>query len=283
MKPQIPLCNSTMCQRICMGTFVMCLVANWLFNTAIPMNWVALVTLIVLGVGMAGTSTHLGKPGRILGAMRNPTSHLSLEMITCIPVGLTYLIIGLNGLLYTLPTAALVLVEVLGFAASVLFIWVTARAYRLVARPAWNTPFTPLNFMLAFLSAGSLGACFAITLTRSAVPLSFLALAAVLVTGAIAGQLFFTYYVGRVGYHVDVKALGEESRGIYTTWLVLGVVVPVVGLTALFVLPASVIVAGVVVACYSLSLAFWQAFFFISGKEVWYFPQYDMDLNPNYY
>ena len=36
-------------------------------------------------------------------------------------------------------------------------------------------------------------------------------------------------------------------------------------------------------ASYAASLAIWYALFFISGKEVWYLPQYDMDLNPNYF
>ena len=42
-------------------------------------------------------------------------------------------------------------------------------------------------------------------------------------------------------------------------------------------------VATVATVSYAAGLALWQAFFFISGKEVWYFPQYDMDLNPNYF
>lgn len=266
-----------------MGTFTMALVANWLFGMALPMNIVSLVTIAVLGVGMLGTMSHLGKPGRFLGALRNPTSHLSLEMLTCIPVGVSYLVIGLDGIAYQMPQGALFAVEVVGLVASVLFIWLTAKAYRMKARPAWNTPFTPLNFMFTFLAAGSFGACFTAAACGQVLPVSFLALTAVLLAVAVAGQLFFTYYVGRVGYRVDVQAFGEETRTLYSAWLVLGVAVPVVALIVLFVDPASLAAAAVALLSYAASLALWQAFFFITGKEVWTFPQYEKDLSPNYF
>ena len=82
---------------------------------------------------------------------------------------------------------------------------------------------------------------------------------------------------------MDVKALGEESRGVYSGWLLLGVAVPLVCLAALLALPASVPAAALATVSYAASLALWQALFFISGKEVWYLSQYDMDLNPNYF
>lgn len=272
-----------MCQRVCMGTFTMSLVANWLFGMALPMNVVSLVTIAVLGVGMLGTMSHLGKPGRFLGALRNPTSHLSLEMLTCIPVGVSYLVIGLDGFAYQLPQEALLVVEVIGLVASVLFIWVTAKAYRMKARPAWDTPFTPLNFMFTFLAAGAFGACFTAAACGQVMTVSFLALTAVLLAMAVAGQLFFTYYVGRVGYRVDVQAFGEETRTLYGAWLVLGVVVPIIALIVLFAVPASVVAAGIALISYAVSLALWQAFFFVTGKEVWTFPQYEKDLSPNYF
>ena len=272
-----------MCQRMCMGTFVMTLVANWVFGCAIPINIVALVTIVILGIGMLGTMSHLGKPGRFLGALRNPTSHLSLEMLTCIPVGICYLILGLNSLLYTMPEAAVMVLEVIGLVASVAFIWVTALAYRMKARPAWDNVFTPLNFMLTFLSGGAFGAVFAAILADGEVPVGLLATCAVLFVAAMACQLVFTYFVSRVGYRIDVHAFGPETRGVYSAWVVLGVVVPVVGVALLFAMPNSLMVAGVLMLCYAISLALWQAFFFLTGKEVWYFPQYEKDLSPAYF
>lgn len=283
MKPQIPLCNSTMCQRMCMGTFVMALVANAVFGCAIPMNIVALVTIVILGIGMLGTMSHLGKPGRFLGALRNPTSHLSLEMLTCIPVGICYLAIGLDGLLYALPDVALTVLEIIGLVASVAFIWVTAMAYRMKARPAWDNVFTPLNFMLTFLSGGAFGAVLAAVLADGAAPLGLLVTCAVLFVIATACQLFFTYFVSRVGYRIDVAPFGPETRGVYSAWLVFGVAVPVIGLAVAFAMPASLPLAAVLTISYALSLALWQAFFFIAGKEVWFFPQYEKDLSPAYY
>lgn len=283
MKPQIPLCNSTMCQRMCMGTFVMTLVANWVFGCTIPVNIVALVTIVILGIGMLGTMSHLGKPGRFLGALRNPTSHLSLEMLTCIPVGICYLILGLNGLVYAMPEAAVLVLEVIGLVASVAFIWVTALAYRMKARPAWDNVFTPLNFMLTFLSGGAFGAVFAAIAADGSVPVGLLATCAVLFVAAMACQLFFTYFVSRVGYRIDVHAFGPETRGVYSAWVALGVVVPVIGVALLFAMPDSLVIAAVLMLCYAASLALWQAFFFMTGKEVWYFPQYEKDLSPAYF
>lgn len=283
MRPQIPLCNSTMCQRMCMGTFVMALVANWVFGCAIPMNIVALVTIVILGIGMLGTMSHLGKPGRFLGALRNPTSHLSLEMLTCIPVGICYLIIGANGLLYTMPEAALTVLEVIGLIASVAFIWVTALAYRMKARPAWDNVFTPLNFMLTFLSGGAFGSLFAAVLADGAAPVGLLVTTIVLFVAATACQLFFTYFVSRVGYRIDVAPFGPETRGVYSAWLILGVVVPIIGLAMAFALVDFWPLFAIVMVSYAISLALWQAFFFIAGKEVWFFPQYEKDLSPAYY
>lgn len=273
-----------MCQRLCMGTFTMALIANWLFGMNLNIPVIALATIIMLGLGMLGTMSHLGKPGRFLNAMKNPTSHLTLEMLTCVPVGICYLVIGLHGLLYTLPETALLAVEVIGLLASVLFIWVTALAYRMKARPAWNTVFTPLNFMLEYVSAGCLGACFFATVFGQPIPLAFLVTTAVLLAASLAGQLFYTYYVGHVGYHVDIKPFGEECKGFYTAWLVFGLVMPVACLALLFAFPASLPLGAVLVCSEALSLVVWQCFFFLSGKEVWYFPQYDKNLVPtNWY
>lgn len=269
-----------MCQRLCMGTFSMALVANWLFGMALSINVIALSTIIVLGLGMLGTMSHLGKPGRFLHAMKNPTSHLALEMLTCIPVGLCYLVIGLDEVLYRLPDTALLVLEVAGLVFSILFIWVTALAYRMKARPAWNTVFTPLNFMLEYVSAGCIGACFFATVFGQAIPVAFLVTSAILLVASLAGQLFYTYYVGHVGYHVDIKPFGSECKGFYAGWLVLGLVVPVVCLALLFALPSDLVVGTMLLCSEALSLVLWQCFFFLSGKEVWYFPQYDKNLVP---
>lgn len=267
-----------------MGTFSMSLIAVWLFGMNLDIQIVALATIIMLGCGMLGTMSHLGKPGRVLNAAKNPTSHLTLEMLTCFPVGICYLVLGFDGILYTLPQAAILPLEVVSLLCSILFIWVTALAYRMHARPAWDTVFTPLNFMLQFVSAGCLGTCFFSTVFGQAIPLPFLVTTAVLLAASLAGQLFYTYYVGHVGYHVDIKPFGEECKGYYTAWLVLGLVIPVIGLALLFAFPSSLLLGTVLLVSEALSLIMWQCFFFISGKVVWYFPQYDKDLVPtNWY
>lgn len=269
-----------MCQRLCMGTFSIALIANWLFGMNLNISIIALVTIVILALGMLGTMSHLGKPGRFLNALKNPTSHLTLEMLTCIPVGICYLILGFDGILYALPGDAAFVIEVIGLLASILFIWVTAMAYRMKARPAWDTVFTPLNFMLEYVSAGCLGACFFAVAFGQEIPVAFLVTSAVLLAASLAGQLFYTYYVGRVGYRVDVKPFGDECKGYYVAWLLLGLVIPVVCLALLFAFPGSAAVGSVLVLSEAVSLIVWQCFFFISGKEVWYFPQYDKNLVP---
>lgn len=269
-----------MCQRLCMGTFSVALIANWLFGMNLDISIVALSTIVVLGLGMLGTMSHLGKPGRFLNALKNPTSHLTLEMLTCIPVGICYLILGADGFLYQLPEAALFAVEVVGLLASVLFIWVTAMAYRMKARPAWDTVFTPLNFMLEYVSAGCLGTCFFTVVFGQQIPMTFLVTSSVLLVASLAGQLFYTYYVGRVGYRVDIKPFGEECKGFYSAWLLFGLVIPAICLALMFVFPASMLVGAVLVASEAVSLIVWQCFFFLSGKEVWFFPQYEKNLVP---
>lgn len=269
-----------MCQRLCMGTFSIALIANWLFGMNLNISIIALVTIVILALGMLGTMSHLGKPGRFLNALKNPTSHLTLEMLTCIPVGICYLILGFDGILYALPGDAAFVIEVIGLLASILFIWVTAMAYRMKARPAWDTVFTPINFMLEYVSAGCLGACFFAVVFGQSIPMPFLVTSSVLLCASLAGQLFYTYYVGHVGYRVDIKPFGEECKGYYAAWLVLGLVIPVVCLALLFAFPSSLAVGAVLVASEAASLVIWQCFFFLSGKEVWFFPQYEKNLVP---
>lgn len=272
-----------MAQRMCMGTFVMALIANTLLGTSIAMNVVALVTIVLLGLAMCGTMTHLGKPGRVLNTFANPTSHLTLEIVTCVPVALCYLVIAANGFLYQLPAAASVVLEWVGAACSVLFIWVTARAYRMKARPAWASVFTPLNFMLTFLAGGSMGACAFAGYMDGAVSTLLLVVTAVLLVVALAGQAVFTYYVAHVGYHVDINPFAPECRGWYVAWILFGVLVPVFCIVALFAKPFFAGIALVMVLSNVIALIAWQGFFFLTGKEVWFFPQYEMDLSPDYY
>lgn len=282
MKPQAPLVFSTMCQRVSMGTFIMALACIYLFDMALPINVVALVTIVILGVGMLGTMSHLGKPGRFLNSFNNPRSHLTQEGILTIVVGLCYVAIGGDGLVYSLPEGVLPVLEVIGAVSSVLYIYVTAMAYRMKARPAWDTFATPMNFILTFLSAGAMGAYAFATVLGVSVPLSFLVVIAVLFVASVAGQLYFTNYVGHVGNRVDVDPFDGEYRTFYVPWLITGIAIPLVALIIAFVMPDSAVVSIVLLLSEAVSLICWQAFFFLSGREVWYFPQYDKDLSPNY-
>ena len=163
------------------------------------------------------------------------------------------------------------------------FVWVTALAYQLEARSAWVSVFTPLNFMLTFLSAGTVGACFFAAAFTHELSVALLAATAILLAASWAGQLMFTYYVAHVGYHVDVHPFMPESRVPYALWLTFGVALPAVLLAGLIAGSASVVWKTVGLAGVAVGLIAWQAFFFITGKEVWYFPQYDKNLSPDYF
>lgn len=283
MKPQIQLVFSTMCQRLSMGTFIMSLVGVYAFGIDIPMNWVALVTIAVLGVGMLGTMTHLGKPGRFLNSFSNLGSHLTQEAICTMFVGVSYLLVGIDGIFVDLPEGLVRTMMAVGVVASVAFIWISAVTYQMGARPAWNTVATPVNFLLTFLSIGTMGASLFATVGGAVVPVPFLAMLAIFTVASVAGQLFYVQFVSHVGYRVDIDVFKGETRPYFLAWLVAGVVVPAAAITALFAFPGSALLAAILVVSDAASLLAWQALFFLCGKEVWYFPQYEKDLSPDYF
>jgi anaerobic dimethyl sulfoxide reductase subunit C (anchor subunit) len=283
MKPQYPLVISTLAQRFAMGAYCFGLIALYVFGLEVNISLLSLVALVSLGLGMSAAGGHLGKPGRILNTFANPSSHLTKEMF-CVPfVGLPYLIVGLNTYLFTLPQTVIWVLEAVGFVASLVFIWVTAVAYLMPARPAWRTVGTPLTFCLTFLSAGAVAGAAFMVCTGVAVSVPYLIMTCILIALAIVGQILFIVYMGHVGFGADVHPLEDYIRPTFFAWLVFGAVAPLVLSIIQIVAPGMILIMTTFVV-YLVGISIWQCFFFLCGKDVKFFPQYpDAPMNPDYF
>ena len=283
MKVQYPLVISTLSQRFAMGAYCFGLIAAYVFGLEVDIPLLALVSIVCLGVGMSCSALHLGRPKRILNTFANPSSHLTREMF-CVPlVGIPYVLVGCNGWLYTMPDAVTYVLQAIGFAASLLFIWVTAKAYQMPARPAWRGAGTTANFCLTFLAAGSVAAAAFMAATDVVVSVPYVGMMFALFLAAIMGQFSFIWQMGRVGYGAEVHPRDPEVAPTFRVWLAFGVAAPVVlGFAMLFV-QASALVAATF-AVYLVDIFLWQSFFFLCGRDVQFFPQYpEAPMNPNYF
>lgn len=72
-----PLVVSTTCQRVGLGMYLCALLASAAFGLALPMNIVALATLVFLGIGGIASIFHLQSPSRFFNAFSNLKSHLT--------------------------------------------------------------------------------------------------------------------------------------------------------------------------------------------------------------
>ncbi len=283
MKVQYPLVISTLSQRFAMGAYCFGLIAVYVFGLEVNIPLLALVSIVCLGVGMSCSAVHLGRPARILNTFANPHSHLTREMF-CVPfVGIPYVLVGCNGWLYALPAVAAYVLQALGFAASLLFIWVTAKAYQMPARPAWRGVGTTANFCLTFLAAGSVAAAAFMAATGVTMSVPYAGMTLALFLAAIAGQCSFVWQMGRVGYGAEVHPRDPEVAPTFRVWLAFGVVAPVtLGFALLFVQAPALVAAAFVV--YMANIFVWQSFFFLCGRDVQFFPQYpEAPMNPNYF
>lgn len=283
MKPQIPLVISTLAQRFAMGAYCFGLIASYVFGLNVNIPLLSLTALICLALGMSASSAHLGKPRRILNTFANPRSHLTKEMF-CVPlVGIPYLIVGLDGIAYALPETVSLILQIVGFVASLVFIWVTAMAYLMPARPAWRTVGTPANFCLTFLSAGAVAAAAFMACTGSEISTAYLAMTYMLIVLAIVGQGIFIVSMGRVGFGAEVSPFEDYIRPVFIAWLVFGVALPLILGIAQIMAP-SIAMILVMFFVYLVDIFIWQCFFFMCGKDVQFFPQYpDAPMNPDYF
>jgi anaerobic dimethyl sulfoxide reductase subunit C (anchor subunit) len=283
MKPQFPLVFSTLCQRVSMGAYALGMIALYLFDMDIAFGWLTLAALAVLAVGMLGSMAHLGRPARFLNTFANMKSHLAQEGLLVFIVGVLFVAVGIDGWLITYPPIAALTLRILALLAALAFIITTAQAYHMPSRPAWKSYATPITFLLTWLSIGAISVLAWAAVSGVDVNVGFCWLTAALMVAAVLGQAYYLSYVGNVGYKIDVRPLADEYRMVFVSWVVLGVVVPILIMAAILAMGNNVVLTVTLFVLSSIALCIWQAFFFLCGKEIWYFPDYDNNMSPNYF
>lgn len=272
-----PLVISTACQRVGLGMFLCAFLADLCFGLGLPLNLVALATLALLGVGGIASIFHLQTPSRFFNAFSNFKSHLTQEALLTPFLGIALLACGLNGILYDLGGAGIVLAAVAA-ALSLAFLACTGLAYWMGSRPAWNTGFVLGLFLLTAAEAGGLAMLAICLLAGGGAPAAPSAAAALLTAACIAVQFAYVARMRHVGYGVDVRASEEPYRAPYRAWIACGVVLTAVALAAAIAL-ASAAAAFVALAASACGIVAWTVLFFKGALKVKMFPMYPVDLN----
>ena len=274
-----PLVVSTVCQRVGLGFFICVYLTQLLMGSPVPLGTTALVTLGFLIVGGLASMLHLQRPQRIMNAFSNMKSHLTQEALITPFLGVALLACGLNGLLYDMGAAILALGGVTAILAAA-FLVCTGLAYQMGSRPAWNTPFVLVLFLLTAAESGAIGVVMLWLMSIGMVP-NVLAGAALLLTLAcVICQAAYVIRMRSVGYGVNVDATQEPYRGAFYTWVLLGAALPVCALLLMFAMPAlAATLALLAWLCSAGGIAAWTVLFFRGARKVKMFPMYPVDLN----
>lgn len=178
--PHWPLVTMTVLTQLSVGAFA----SIWLLEllSAHAHRWAALVALAVAALALASSTLHLGRPIHAIRALKMwRRSWLSREVL------LFTLFAGAAAaysaaLWMNLPKALLLGAVTVVF--GICGVGASARLYLVPGRPAWNSPFTILEFYLTAILLGSAGT----NILAGALPLSRLAtLCAGLTTLVVAG------------------------------------------------------------------------------------------------
>lgn len=116
---------------------------------------VTVVAGLMLGLALAASAAHLGRPLRALNSLRNlRSSWLSREIVAATVFGGSLLALG--GVLVVLPDEPVAQVVVAGLSgtAGLVLVWIIGRVYTLPTVPAWDSSHTTVAF---FVTAGSVG------------------------------------------------------------------------------------------------------------------------------
>jgi DMSO reductase anchor subunit/ferredoxin len=165
-----PLVFMTVLTQLSVGAFS----AMWSTGSASRNRSGAFIALAIAAIALAASTLHLGRPIHALRALRMwRRSWLSREV----------LLFTLFALVATAYSAAVFFGTVgataLGFVTTltgISGIGASARLYMVPGRPAWNTLFTPAEFLLTTFLLGSLSSClFGGSLQHSTLPFASLA------------------------------------------------------------------------------------------------------------
>ena len=158
--PHTPLIALTALSQIGLGAAL----GMWLISLFSPVPLAAMaLTLTAMGLGLAASLLHLGRPIHAMRAMRGwRTSWLSREAIGLGAfMGLLHLWLGgvalKDHLSVPVPGGLLWVLGGLTLLAGAAGVYASARIYLVPARPAWSTRYTLPHFFLGGLAAGLLG------------------------------------------------------------------------------------------------------------------------------
>lgn len=272
-----PLVISTVCQRVGLGMFACAFLASVALGVALPLNVVALATLVLLAVGGIASIFHLQTPTRFFNAFSNFGSHLTQEALITPFLGIALLACGLNGFFYDLGPAAIA-VATAAFLLAVAFLICTGLAYQMGSRPAWNTGFVLGLFLLTAAEAGSIAVCAVCALSGGAVPVAIAVATIVLFVGCVAVQFAYVARMRHVGYGVDVRVNEAPYKGVFSAWVVLGVACTGLGMLGGLALASGPLLLAALVLS-ALGIVAWTVLFFKGACKVKMFPMYPVDLN----
>ncbi|WP_165170124.1 DmsC/YnfH family molybdoenzyme membrane anchor subunit [Adlercreutzia sp. ZJ242] len=274
-----PLIVSTTCQRVGLGLFICAFLGFVCVGSPVGLSVVAWITLVLLAVGGIASVFHLQRPKRFFNAFKNPKSHLAQEAIVTPFLGVALLACGLDGVLYDLGEASL-LAGAVAAALAAAFLVCTGLAYQMGSRPAWNTPFVLVLFLLTALSAGTIGVVVLWLVSVGLVPVVFVWAAVASTAVCVACQIAYVARMRSVGYGVNVEATKEPYRPYFIAWVVMGAAVPLTMLLSLLIIPLAPVISCVIawLSC-ACGIAAWTMLFFRGAHKVKMFPMYPVDLN----
>ena len=260
-----PLVISTACQRAGLGLIMCVFVANALMGAQIPLNIAAWVTLVLLVIGGCASIFHLQRPQRFFNAFTNLKSHLTQEGIITPFLGIALLLVALG--------VGGAVAEVICVFLALAFLVCTGLAYQMKSRPAWNTWYVLILFLLTALEAGFVGA---IVVAGSAInALYYCAIAFICLT--TLAQLGYIARMAKVGYGVAYRAFEPPYRNTALVWGLTAAVALVVAIAA--ALSGGGMMMVLAWACIVISIAAWTVLFFKGAHKVRMFPMYSEDLN----
>lgn len=268
---------STTCQRLGLGFYVFSVLASQFMGVALPMNIIAIISLVLLGAGGIASAFHLGRPARFFNAFSNLHSHLTQEALLTPFLGLALVIGVLDGTMLNLGSGSTFL-QWITVLLSLLFLISTGLVYQLSARPAWNTGLVLAIFLLTAAQVGSLATMVAAEYFTGNVPagLMFTTVLMFLLCGLV--QYLFIQRLKTLGYGVAVTVTSGSYKATFQTWVIFGLLaialcllISAVNGSAMF------IVIGTIASM--IGIIAWTVLYYMAASKVKMFPMYQVDLN----
>lgn len=161
---------------------------------------------------------------------------------------------------------------------SLLFLISTGLVYKLSARPAWNTGWVLVIFLLTAAQAGSLATMVAAGFFTGSVPTGLLVTAVLMFVLCALGQYFYLQRLKTLEYGVAVQATAEPYKTTFVTWVIFGVLAIALCLI-ISAVNGSALFAFIGTMASVIGIIAWTILFFKVALKVKILPMYDVDLN----